>query len=190
MVHRNVVLFALSFLSALAAGAVSTSAKTIDRFCSITASGDACIFTLRTMGSGNLSVSTKSHLPGQRWRTTIARLNTGETVGKVNLGSAAAFTGAAVRSAASNVSFVVIVSLEGVPRDPLNASVIVRFNGPFVTVFGPRPNLGDNLSRPTCPDTTDICRLCQNSAVLVVPRTPTFSTLNIFAEPYTSPAMR
>ena len=101
------------------------------------------------MGSGNLSVSTRSRVAGQRWRTTIARLNTGETVGQVNVGSAATFTGAAVRSAATNASFVVIVSLEGALRDPLNASVLVRFNGPFVTVIGPRPNVGDSCrTRP------------------------------------------
>lgn len=129
-------------------------------------------------------------MAGQRWRTTIARLNTGETVGQVNLGSPTAFTGAAVRSAATNASFVVIVSLEGAVRDPLLASVIVRFNGPFVAVFGPRPTVSGTTVLSTCPDPAQICSLCQNSAVFIVPRTPTFPTLNIFGEPFTSPAMR
>ncbi|MFO1048993.1 MAG: hypothetical protein U1E52_13965 [Geminicoccaceae bacterium] len=114
-------------------------------------------------------------MAGQRWRTTIARLSTGETVGRVNVGSAAAFTGAAVRSAARNAGFVVIVSLEGALRDPVSTGVLVRFTGPFVTVIGPRPNNGDG-----CRGDTD--------AVVVAPRPPAFSTLNIFGEPYTSPA--
>jgi hypothetical protein len=138
------------------------------------------------MGSGNLSVSTRSRVPGQRWRTTIARLNTGETVGQVNVGSAAAFTGAAVRSAVSNASFVVIVSLEGAVRDPFSASVLVRFVEPFVTVFGPRPNVGDTFFRPTCPDPFQFCSLCRGNTVFIAPRTPTFPTLNIFGEPFTS----
>ena len=181
MVTHRTLLFALSFIAASAAVALPTSAATIDRSCSITASGDACIFTLRTIGSGNLSVSTRSRVPGQRWRTTIARLNTGETVGQVNVGSAAAFTGAAVRSAARNAGFVVIVSLEGERRDPVNAGVLVRFSGPFVTVIGPRPNDGDGCC--------DQCR-GDTDAVLIAPRTPTLSTLSIFGEPYTTPAMR
>ena len=111
MVACRPLLLALSFIGASVTVVTPTPAATIDRSCSITASGDACIFTLRTMGSGNLSVSTKSRVPGQRWRTTIARLNTGETVGQVNAGSASAFTGAAVRSTARNTGFVVIVSL-------------------------------------------------------------------------------
>lgn len=178
MVACRPLLFALSFIVASVTVAVPTPAATIDRSCSITASGDACIFTLRTMGSGHLSVSTKSRVPGQRWRTTIARLNAGETVGQVNAGSASAFTGAAVRSTARNTGFVVIVSLEGALRDPVNAGVLVRFTGPFVTVIGPRPNHGDGCC--------DQCR-GDTDAVLVAPRTPTFSTLNIFGQPYTTP---
>ena len=131
--------------SVLVVFAKEAGAATFDRVCSITGSGSACIFSFNAATAGNVSVSTRTCASGQRWRNTIARLNTGEAVSQVGSGSITTFTGRAVRSTTKGAKFLVIVSLESPALDNFSGAVIVRFTGPFTAVAGPRPSDGNRL---------------------------------------------
>jgi hypothetical protein len=150
MSYRVMSLRVLIAAAALALVAKFANGATLDRACSITAPGGACMFTVRAAATGNLSVSTRACVRGQRWRTVIAKINTGETVSQVGTGNAAAFTGRAVRSAAKGANFLVIVSFEWPAPENFSGAVVTRFTGPFATVLGPRPNAAVGL--PPLPD--------------------------------------
>ena len=145
MTSRLWVSSILIVTSVLVVLAKEAGATTFDRVCSITGSGGACIFSFNAIAAGNVSVSTKACAFGQRWRTTIARFNTGEAVSQVGNGSIVAFTGRAVRSTTKGAKFLVIVTLESPVLNNFSGAVIVRFTGPFTTVAGPRPSDGSGL---------------------------------------------
>jgi hypothetical protein len=145
MTYRLMLLSILMGMTAIALVVKKADATTLDRTCSITASGGACIFSIKAISAGNLSVSTRACINGQRWRITIAKINTGETVSQVGSGSVITFTGRAVRSTTKGANFLVIVSLEWPVLNDFSGAVVIRFVGPFTTVGGPRPNDASGL---------------------------------------------
>ena len=110
-------------------------------------------------GDWNSSVSTRACTGGLRFRTIIARINTGEIVSQVGTGSAVAFTGRAVRSTRKGFRFLVIVPLESPVLSNFSGAVVVRFAGPFTTVAGPRPSDAEGgLQVSDCSVATPSCR--------------------------------
>jgi hypothetical protein len=165
----------LSFILMVAAGlgllANKGEAATFDRNCVITASGSACMFTIQATAAGNLSVSTRACVVGQRWRAIIAKINTGEVVSQVSTGSITAFTGRAVRSTTIGAKFVVIVSIESPVLNNFAAAVVIRFAGAFTTVAGPRPN-GAGVLLPSAACGVDQSRLTVGGTFITRPTIP------------------
>ena len=105
------------------------------------------MFSLTAIATGNLSVSTKACTGGLRFRTIIARINTGEIVSQVGTGSTVTFTGRAVRSTRKGFRFLVIISIELPVPSIFSDAVVIRFAGPFTTVAGPRAIHAERLLR-------------------------------------------
>ena len=147
MNYRLVLLPILLILAALVSVSKKTAATTLDRACTIESSGRTCIFSLTAIATGNLTVSTKACTGGLRFRTIIARINTGEIVSQVGTGSTVTFTGRAVRSTRKGFRFLVIISIESPVPSIFSDAVVIRFAGPFTTVIGPRAIHAERLLR-------------------------------------------
>jgi hypothetical protein len=191
MPYRLMSLPVLVGAATLALVAKFVDGATIDRACSITAPGGACMFTVRATATGNLSVATRACVKGQRWRTVIAKVNTGETVSQVGTGNNAAFSGRAVRSAAKGANFLVIVSIEWPAPENFSGTVVTRFTGPFATVLGPRPNAAGGLPPPAdcrvlpLPVTVGDRGDAQAGAVFAAPLSPSPPATNTLLPPTT-----
>jgi hypothetical protein len=189
MAYQRMSFSILVILAALALPGKKADATAVDRTCAITASGDVCIFTIKTNASGNLTVSTRACVNGQRWRTIIAKFNTGQTVSQVGAGSTVAFTGRAVRSTSKGANFLVIVTLEWPVLDPFSGASVVRFVGPFTSVTGPRPHDAGELpvsfdcsivpQLPTVGDRSNF----RSMPVFALPIQPSLPTTNTLLPP-------
>lgn len=134
---KNRVIFVTLFLTAWITPPVH--ALTVQKTCTIEASGEGCIFDLNATGAGTLQICTKAGRVGDRWRATAVQVNTTGASSAVGNGSTGTFTGCASRSVTNGVSYEVLGTWERPLPGTFPATVTVQISGPFASVAGPRP---------------------------------------------------
>ena len=115
------------------------AAITADKTCTIEASGEACIFDLRATANGTLQVCTTAARSGNRWRATLAQVNTAGAISKVGSGSTTTCTGVVQRNVVSGNNYEVLVTYERPLPGTFPTSVKARIVGPFASIPNPRP---------------------------------------------------
>lgn len=143
---KSLIFVGLTLASAIVTA--DASAATATKSCTIFASGDACLFEVTPNSSGSLGASTEACTAGDRWRTSIVKLNAAGAISSVGTGSKTTFTGLATRSVVSSTTYIILITFERPLAGEFPRQVDVKFTGPFATVSGPRSNDTSGLPPP------------------------------------------
>ena len=108
----------------------------VDRVSSIEASGEGSIYDLKATADGTLKVCTKPGRSGDRWRATIAQVNTNGAVSAVGSGSMA-FTGCISQLVTSGVQYLVLVTWDRPLPGTFPSTVTTRFTSSTDTTNPP-----------------------------------------------------
>ena len=148
---------------------IDALAAPITHSCTFGAPGDGCIFDVVATGGGNLQADKRADATGERWRTTVAIVDTKTVLSNVGTGSTSSYTGLVKRTVANGKRYNVAVLYEAPLPGTFPTTVEVRFQGTaldqdHVTIAGLRPRgSGD----PPCLEEPRSCMQVDESPIAV-----------------------